>query len=288
MVGKALQEFPAKFLKASDKHGAVLLGPNRFNWDERGAPPSYVLTAQAPLREGKKLLRTRLFFTPLINEFPNLPQPEIHSTHTWVLAAPLCHVEGTLEWCNAEGDVEKEQAFMGKGYHDHHFGSVPLDRFVKTWHWGRAFIGSETIVYSFQAPIDSQEPNEGLLFTAKGDEIRIWKVAFELSKNRRNFFWLPYQKNLEFTDADSLRISHRQILSDGPASLIFEDEIQWTKNGETLRGLGMSNYIYTPRLSSRFFFPMLKGKTSVFIQKEDGPPPKTSDSGDVTTTRPAV
>ncbi len=288
MIGEAFQEFPIKFLKASDKHGAVLLGPNRFNWDERGDPPSYVLTAQAPLRGGQKLLRTRLFFTPLMEKFPDLPQPEIHSTHTWVLAAPLCHVEGTLEWCNAEGEVEKEQAFVGKGYHDHHFGSVPLDRFVKTWHWGRAFLGDETLVYSFQIPTDPQEPNEGLLLTGKGGETNIWKVAFGLSQNRRNFFWLPYQKNLEFTDADSLKINHRQILSDGPASLIFEDEVQWTKNFETLKGSGMSNYLYTPRLSSRFFFPMLKGKTSVFIQKEDAPTPPTNNSGDVTTTRPAL
>jgi carotenoid 1,2-hydratase len=288
MVGEALQEFPAKFLKASDKQGAVLLGPNRFNWDERGDPPSYVLTAKAPLRGGKKLLRTRLFFTPLMGKFPSLPQPEIHSTHTWVLAAPLCHVEGTLEWCNPEGEVEKEQAFVGKGYHDHHFGSVPLDRFVKAWYWGRAFIGGETLVYSLQVPMDSQEPNEGLLLTVKGNEPHLWNVAFQLTQNRRNFFWLPYQRNLEFTDADSLRISHGQILSDGPASLIFEDEVQWTKNGETLRGFGMSNYLYAPRLSSRFFFPMLKGKTSVFTQKNDAPIPKTSDSGDVTTTRPVL
>ena len=47
----------------------------------------------------------------------------------------------------------------------------------------------------------------------------------------------------------------------------------------------MSNYLYTPRLSSRFFFPMLKGKTSVFIQKEDGSPTQSNDdSGNITTT----
>ncbi|HEV2352843.1 MAG TPA: hypothetical protein VGR89_01260, partial [Puia sp.] len=98
MVAESLQEFSRKSLKAPDKHGAVLLGPNRFNWDQRGDPPSYVLTAQAPLHGGKTTVRARLFFTPNLKYNPTLPQPDIPSTHTWVLAAPLCHVEGTFEW----------------------------------------------------------------------------------------------------------------------------------------------------------------------------------------------
>src|SRR5258708_5948386 len=50
MVGEGLQEFSARFFKASDKEGAVLLRPNRFNWDKTRDPPSYVVTAQAPLK----------------------------------------------------------------------------------------------------------------------------------------------------------------------------------------------------------------------------------------------
>jgi carotenoid 1,2-hydratase len=285
LVGESLQEFSGSFLKASDKQGAVLLGPNRFNWDERGDPPSYTVTVQAPVKGGKKLLRARLFFTLLLSEFPSLPQAEIHSIHTWVLAAPLCHVEGTLQWVDTKGESEKEQPFVGKGYHDHHFGSVPLDRFVKAWHWGRAFLGDETLVYSVQVPTEAEEKPEGFLVTAGPSGIQAWQVAFELSKNRRNFFWLPYQKNLGFTDAQSLSISHRQILSDGPVSLIFEDQVQWTTGEKILKGKGMSNYLYTPRLSSRFFFPMLKGKTIIVtqpVENREPPPP----SGDVTVTRP--
>ena len=285
LMGESLQEFSGSFLKASDKQGAVLLGPNRFNWDERGDPPSYTVTVQAPVKGGKKLLRARLFFTPLLKEFPSLPQTEIHSTHTWVLAAPLCHVEGTLQWVNAQGDSEKEQPFVGKGYHDHHFGSVPLDRFVKAWHWGRAFLGDETLVYSMQVPTEGEEKPEGFLLTAGPSGIQARQVAFELSKNRRNFFWLPYPKNLGFTDTRSLSVSHRQILSDGPVSLIFEDRVQWTSGEKALEGKGMSNYLYTPRLSSRFFFPMLKGKTIIVtkaVENSEPPPP----SKDVTLNRP--
>jgi carotenoid 1,2-hydratase len=285
LIGESLQEFSGSFLKASDKQGAVLLGPNRFNWDERGDPPSYTVTVQAPVKGGRKLLRARLFFTPLLTQFPDLPQNEIHSTHTWILAAPLCHVEGTLQWVDNQGESEKEQPFVGKGYHDHHFGSVPLDRFVKNWHWGRVFLGDETLVYSMQVPTEGEGQPEGFLLTAGAGGTQAWQVAFELSKNRRNFFWLPYQKNLSFTDAQSLKISHSQILSDGPVSLIFEDRVQWNNGMKALEGSGMSNYLYTPRLSSRFFFPMLKGKTIIITKAVENPEPPPP-SKDVTLNRP--
>jgi carotenoid 1,2-hydratase len=286
MVGEALQEFSSKFLKASDRQGAVLLGPNRFNWDEKGDPPSYVITAQVPTRGGR-LLRARLFFTPQTGDILNLPQPDFHSTHTWILAAPRCHVEGTLQWCDAQGEVDREQAFVGLGYHDHHFGSVPLDRFVGSWHWGRAFLGDETLVYSARTPAEGGAAS-GILLTLDPGEIQTWKVGFDLSSNRRNFFWLPYHKRIGFTGAHSLEIEHDQLLSDGPASLIFEDQVEWIKNGKGQKGIGMSNYLYTPRLSSRFFFPMLKGKTSVFIQKDGKSPSAPAGPGDVTTTRPEI
>ena len=286
MVAESLQEFSQKSLKASDKHGAVLLGPNRFNWDERGDPPSYVLTAQAPLRGGKTTVRARLFFTPLLKSFPPLPPPEIPSTHTWVLAAPLCHVEGTFEWVDREGESGKSVAFQGKGYHDHHFGSVPLDRFVKAWHWGRAILGEEALVYSVQVPLGDHEKPEGFLLTADSNEVKAWDVAFKLSRDRRNFFWLPYQKSLEFTDVQSLEIGHRRILGDGPASLHFEDEVRWSNGVKNQKGRGLSNYVYPPRLSSRFFFPLLKGKSLIVRPAEDAPLPPPSD--DVSTTRPSV
>ncbi len=286
-VGEGLQEFPAKYFKASDKEAAVLLGPNRFNWNPQGDPPSYGVTAQAPLRGGKGLLRARLFFTPILKEFPTFSRPETPSTHTWILAAPLCHVEGTFQWCDSEGEVERAQAFVGRGYHDHHFGSVPLSRFVKAWHWGRAFLGDETLVYSVRIPTEGGEPPEGFLLTAGKDGAEAWETAFKLSQNRRNFFWLPYQKTLEFTDVHSLHIRHRQILSDGPASLIFQDDVRWTADGKSLKGLGLSNYVYTPRLSSRLFFPMLKGKTTVF-NSPDFTGELPAGPGDVSTTRPGM
>ncbi len=284
MIVESLQELSRKSLKASDKHGAVLLGPNRFNWDPRGDPPSYVLTVQAPIHGGGATVRARLFFTPLLKQCPALPQPEGPSTHTWILAAPLCHVEGTFQWVDREGESKKEVAFVGKGYHDHHFGSVPLGQFLRAWHWGRFFCGEDGLAYSAQIPVDGAEQTTGILLTFTQEGIQVEPTGFKLSRNRRNFFWLPYAKKLESANHPNFRLEHGQTLCDGPAYLIFADEAQWASNGKKLKGEGLSNYLYTPRLSSRFFFPMLKGKSLIVKPSEETDLPQPS--GDVSTTRP--
>ncbi len=294
MVVESFQEFPQKSLKASDKHGAVLLGPNRFNWDQRGDPPSYVLTAQAPLHGGRTAVRARLFFTPLLKYQPTLPQLDIPSTHTWILAAPLCHVEGTFEWVNHEGESRKAVSFIGKGYHDHHFGTVPIDRFVKAWHWGRAFLGDRTIVYSAQAPVQESESTRGAFFVFEKEkpEIAAGEGLFHFSGRKHNFFLVPYERVIMLLEPDAhgrfhSTIEHQNILSDGPVHLIFQDQVRWTHEGKDLSGSGMSNYLYTPRLSSRLFFPLLKGKSLIVKPLEETPPlPPHSDG--VSTTRPTT
>lgn len=292
LVAESLQEFSQKSLKASDKHGAVLLGPNRFNWDERGDPPSYVLTAQAPLHGGRTTIRARLFFTPNLKYSPTLPQPDIPSTHTWVLAAPLCHVEGTFEWVDHEGESGRIVPFVGKGYHDHHFGSVPLGRFVKSWHWGRVFLGNKTLVYSFQWPADGKEAPQGILFFSdrEKESFVTRDFSFKILKASHNFFWLPYHRSLEVSEipsipGSSLKINH-QILGDGPVSLILKNDVIWTVNDSAILNQGLSNYIYTPRLSNRLFYPLLKGKSLIIKSSTTADPPP--DSGDVSTTRPPV
>jgi hypothetical protein len=290
MVAEGLHEFPGKFFRASDTQGAVLLGPNRFNWDPSGDPPSYVVTAQAPLKGGRKLLRARLFFTPLIRDFPPFPPPAVPSTHHWILAAPFCHVEGTLQWCDAEGETEREIPFVGKGFHDHHAGAVPLDRFVRSWHWGRALWEDAALVYSVQVPAGERGGAEGVLFSFRGGRAAVERAPFRLSGRRRNFFWLPYAKRLQPEGNLSPRIRHRRILGDGPVCLVFEDDILWETGGKTLRGTGLSTYVHAPRLSSRFFFPMLKARTTLYAEGplregSPGPPP---GPGDVSTTRPPL
>jgi len=279
------QEFDPGMLKASDQAPAVLLGGNRFNWLPDGNPASYTLTLQGPIQDGLSL-RARLFFTPEKIRMPALTPSEDWPTHTWVLAAPDCHVEGTLEWCDKEGDVKKEIAFLGRGYHDHHFGSVPPGQFVKAWYWGRAFLGEKTLVYSLQIPADGKEAPWGHFFSLSKGDAQHWKVSYQLSKGRHNFFWLPYFKKMGFTDAHRFEVEHSTLLSDGPFSITFGDRVTWEGDGKELEGPGLTSYLYLPRLGNRFFAPMMKGKTQrVTRPKAVAVPPPT---GDVTTDRPDI
>jgi carotenoid 1,2-hydratase len=185
--------------------------------------------------------------------------------------------------------VEKEQGFVGKGYHDHHWGSVPLDRFVKSWHWGRAFIGDKTLVYSVQTPQEENETPESIVAVFdKNKPILLRRdITTQLGPTRRNFFWLSYTKQITLSDTFTLNLEHDTVLNDGPVALIFKDKVAWKSGGEDLKGSGLSNYLYAPRLSSSFFFPMLKGKTTVYSPQEGVPPPP--DPGeDVSTERPSL
>ena len=283
LVDEFLQELAPGQLKASEEGAAALLGPNRFHFDTLGDPPGYMVTLQGKVSKGRSL-RARLFFTP--EKAPALPMESIESlpTHSWVLAAPRCRVEGTLQWCDSEGEVLLEIPYAGFGFHDHHFGTVPLNRFLKAWHWGHAWVGSKTIIYSYQEPLAADEKPKGLWMTLDQAEWKVWDVAFAPSKKRWNFFALAYAKELGFTDFDAFKVIHQNILSDGPVSLVLEDEVVWEKDGATLKGSGMSQYFYPPRFSSSLFYPMLKGKTQILSKTKDNGDGR--DFGDVTTSRP--
>ena len=200
-------------------------------------------------------------------------------------------MEGTLQWCNPLGEVEKEEGFIGKGFHDHHWGSVPLDRFIKSWHWGRAFIDDKTLIYSVRTPINKNEKTESILLVLKKEKVEtISRTTQALIHNgRHNFFWLPYEKRLVLNDSHSLKINHADILSDGPVSLVFRDQIELKSSEEFLKGFGISHYLYTPRLSSRFFFPMLKARTTVYTRPDKLPIGSINQpGGDVFTDRSAL
>ncbi|HVM33236.1 MAG TPA: hypothetical protein VMU88_08900 [bacterium] len=283
LAGEFLQEFTPGQLKASEEAPAALLGPNRFHWDAGGNPPGYVVTLQGNT-SARRSLRARFFFAP--EKTQPLPGESLGNlpTHSWVLAAPLCRVEGTLQWCDAGGEVLSEIPLAGSGYHDHHFGSVPLNRFLKSWHWGHALLEGQTLVYSYQAPLAGDEKPKGLWMTLGKQECKVWDVAFEASRGRLNFFGLPYAKRLGFTDFDAVTIDHRDILCDGPFDLTFEDQVRWTNQGRLAAGRGFSRYLYPPRFSNPLFYPMLKGKTQIL--SKPGAAASGGDFGDVSTTRP--
>lgn len=77
-------------------------------------------------------VRADLAFAQIPTRFPDAPPLTGDDTHTWVCAAPLCDMEGTVTVSHGE-----TISFVGSGYHDHNFGRLPLQT-TDIWYWGRA------------------------------------------------------------------------------------------------------------------------------------------------------
>lgn len=279
-----VQEFTPGQLKASEEQAAVLLGPNRFLWDASGDPPGYAMTLQGKISKGRSL-RARLFFIP--ERTPTLPVQAFGTlpSHTWILAAPRCRTEGAIQWCDDQGNVSAQMPWAGTGYHDHHFGTVPLDRFLKNWHWGHALLGSKTILYSRQEPLAADEKPQGLWMALDKNEFKVRDAAFQVSRKRWSSFFLPYAQQLEFGNLDAFQVRHENILSDHPFALTLRDRIAWRGDGARLQGFGFSTVLYPPRFSNRFFYPLLKGMAQV-LSKPDDPSGASPPTDDVSTQRP--
>lgn len=62
-------------------------------------------------------------------------------TYGWFVAQPDAEVDATLTMNG------KTQHFKGgKGYHDHNWGNVSLEKILNHWYWGRAHVGPYTVI----------------------------------------------------------------------------------------------------------------------------------------------
>lgn len=71
-----------------------------------------------------------LTFRPLRARLPQVlalfPRPHEPARHHWIVAAPICVVEGVVRVGGG-----RAVAFSGRGYHDHHFGTEPAGRWIR-------------------------------------------------------------------------------------------------------------------------------------------------------------
>lgn len=75
--------------------------------------------------------------------------PEREEYFAWVVGQPACEIEAELE---VDGQVSE---LRGKGYHDHNWGNVSMNKVVDHWYWGRAQIDGYTIITSDLVTADS-------------------------------------------------------------------------------------------------------------------------------------
>ena len=60
----------------------------------------------------------------------------------WLIPVPRGIISGTV---TING---KQRAVKGTGYHDHNWGTIPFERYLSEWYWGRAPLGNYTTVFA--------------------------------------------------------------------------------------------------------------------------------------------
>ncbi len=187
---------------------AVEVGTSRVERDGEG----YRLVVATPTVEGRGI-RAEVRFRPAPGTEPferDLGSPG--APHHWVLAAADCRVEGRL----AVGD--REEAFRGRGYHDHNAGSEEMSLAIRRWEWGRVHHGSSTHVYYLSEPRRGRP--QSLWITCRDgrpEEVREDLDVVGDGERRRNVFGVRHDRTIRVVAGrDGLARETGACLDDGP------------------------------------------------------------------------
>jgi hypothetical protein len=167
--GQVLGDFATLYrqeeFSASQDRPLVRVGPNTFAREPDG-------TLRLELRQG---LSADLFFHPLFQHAPlqrRLVSPGATAgEHHWVVAAPLCRVEGTIR-SGTGATGARELSFVGRGYHDHHYGTAPAGA---DWARGRV-LADERVLAFHVAPSPSPAAADAAL-AVEGDAAGLRDLA---------------------------------------------------------------------------------------------------------------
>lgn len=230
-----LQYPPADFAAATDRLD-VAIGPNHATAASDGAirlrlrGTPWKLTWQGPqLLEGTTLTGEFTFrpkFHRRAEERTFLSRAMTGAKHHWVIANPLCDVEGDFRVFGAEAPGEGLGVrFEGRGYHDHNYGTGPLGPGLKRWIWGRALFEDAVYTFHHAVPRDRSLPPETHLIAADADALAALQVGVvEADWSARNATLLRYPRTLAFDHV--MRLCRPRLIDSAPfyMRLIYDAE----------------------------------------------------------------
>ena len=98
-----------------------------------------------------------LSFRPLLPLPPQecllLKRRDPTAVHKWIIAAPLCAVEGTVRL-----DGGRAIRLAGRGYHDHQYGTAPLADAMRWFIRGRKLSSDRATISFLEFPTDKPRP----------------------------------------------------------------------------------------------------------------------------------
>jgi hypothetical protein len=176
---------PGEF-DAGAQEPAVTAGANAFRREDdgsislrlRGVPSA---TGNGQLG-GDACLSAQLAFRPLRvpSDAFETSAAAAHASsdlHRWVIAEPLCAVEGAVVVTAGAGGASRsgvrEIDFRGRGYHDHTYGTGPPGAAARRWARGRVLFGNHGYAFDVARPLTPRLPDAARLVRFDRDGISV-------------------------------------------------------------------------------------------------------------------
>jgi carotenoid 1,2-hydratase len=231
---------------------------NRFSYDMASGEYKLDIDFSFPARQKK--VKASLVFKSCRRVSYEKKDGHLSGTqpkHQWLLCVPRTDVGGTIEITERPGIPSRRISIQATGYHDHNYGTMPLQEYISRWYWGRAFSGHTDLVYYLVFFKDTTLRPLTLLFLHdhKEENTRVFdEIIIEESSFRRGVFAPVHSRVLDLRCEDvRLKIRHERVMDSGPFYLRFTSAITLERNGEQREMFGgISEYLDPGRLHSRF------------------------------------
>lgn len=219
-IGQWTMRYSARDFAESNDPVWVRIGPNELLCDADG---TFAITlCGSATSNASDEVSARLCFRP---RWPRavgdaIPaSPVSISKHFRQVTDPLCDVSGTIVVPGAEhrsADARRRIEFIGRGYHDHEFGTAPLATIAQRRFRGRVLFADR--VYAFNAlrshPSALLADVDLLSFGPHGSpEIASLSASLDWTSHERHL--RPYPSELVF--GTRLRLSEARVIDSTPA-----------------------------------------------------------------------
>ena len=263
VLAQFMRQYPSEEFAASSSTVDVRVGENvvkreegryRFEVDS----PPWVLTGRGPKLVIDKSLKLSMTFKPELSHPPAertfLSRAMTGADHHWIIAAPRCEVEGTI---NFDG---RRIEFHGRGYHDHNFGTAPLGSGLKRWIWGRVLLQESAWTFHYASPRDPVLKDEPHLLLAS--EVGVEDIAVRdvtTNWNRTTAMGIRYPSRVQFDQR--MWLTQPRVIDSTPFYLRLMYEARCDKQiGEAFCEVAQPNRLRWPVLGRMIEMSIDRGK----------------------------
>jgi carotenoid 1,2-hydratase len=224
IVGQFMSQHRPEEFTAADDRVDVAIGPSRLetavdgglNLHLKGVP--WTLTHRGPITHESQRLLADFSFSPRLSHQPMqrrfFSRSWSHADHHWVIADPLCEVNGQVELYDLSTKQSTKFQFTGRGYHDHNYGTGPIGPGLKRWMWGRVLMNDHAAMFHFAQPKNPAEPDD--IHMIEADQLGLREVPvdrFNADWSRKTSTLLRYPA---WAEAGPLQLVNPRVIDATP------------------------------------------------------------------------